>query len=124
MIAVQTANASRWTPPLSAMALDIRYDFRQRNFIMGSQKNRSLFTSLSHAALVNATLAALLLASAASAQSPPQTTVSRTVTFSASNQNYWPGAAGSLQPVQLFPTQADGTNTITFTPPLPFSNVY
>ena len=103
---------------------------------MGSPKNSFSFSclSLSHAALVNAALAALLLASTpATAQTPntpaaapaaaQQTTVSQTVTFSASNQNYWPGAAGSLQPVQLFPTQPDGSHTVTFTPPLPFSEV-
>ena len=83
---------------------------------------------------MNAALAALLLASTpATAQMPntpaaapaaaQQTTVSQTVTFSASNLNYWPGAAGSLQPVQLFPTQPDGSHTVTFTPPLPFSEI-
>ena len=97
---------------------------------MGSQKNRSF--SLSHAALVNAALAALLLSSTASAQTPgtapqvstlaaplPQAaakkTVTQTVTFSASHQNYWGGAFADTHRLELFGSYPNGT--ITFEPP-------
>lgn len=113
MIAGQTVKLGRCYPLRT---------FGKGNLVMASQKNHTLlfavlFGTLLGPAVFAQTPPATAPQSKPAAQSPQaaQKTVTQTVTFSASHQDYWGGAFAGTHRLELFGGYPNGT--ITFTPP-------